>query len=410
MEERENKGCNLWFSQEKLQDIASQIIYLDNAATTYKKPEGVYQSVDMVNRCLSVNTGRGSYQLAHIAAQGLDGLREKLKKLIKAEQDTEVVFASSATLALNEIIGGIDFCENTRVYVSPFVHNGVARTLVKAQDKCGFQIIKIPVTVDNSHPEIDLEKTEYLFRREAPDYVFLSHVSNVTGYVLPVEKLTAMAKDITNGKAKVIIDGAQGLGLIPVDYHKLPFDAYVFAGHKTLYAPFGIAGFYKSRDLKLSHFLAGGTGCDSLDTSMKKKGYEPGSPNISAIAGLYEGLNFIENTGVEEILAKEHLLVEKLAEGLKEIEGITVYLPNGKEQRSGIVSFVAEGIRSDDFGSILDEDFHIAVRTGYHCAPWIHEYLGDIPYGGCVRVSVSYFTTEEEIDRFLDAVREIMEG
>lgn len=408
MEERREECCNLWFLKEDLQDMAKCMIYLDNAATTYRKPEAVYQSVDMVNRCLSVNTGRGSYQLARIAAKGLDSVREKLINLINGGQDVEVVFSASATLALNEIIGGLDFCENTKVYVSPFVHNGVARTLVNAQEQCGFQIQKLPVTVDKSHPEIDLDKTEYLFRREAPDYVFLSHVSNVTGYVLPIEKITAMAKEMTKGRAKVIIDGAQALGLIPIDYKNIPFDAYVFAGHKTLYAPFGIGGFYKKKDLKLSHFLAGGTGSDSLDTSMKQKGYEPGSPNISAIAGLYEGLNFIENTGVEEILAKEHLLVEKLVEGLKEIEGITVYRPDD-EKRSGIVSFVVEGIRSDDFGSILDEDFHIAVRTGYHCAPWIHEYLGDIPYGGCVRVSVSYFTTEEEIDRFLDAVREILE-
>lgn len=408
MEERRKECCNLWFLKEDLQDMAERMIYLDNAATTYRKPEAVYQSVDMVNRCLSVNTGRGSYQLARIAAKGLDSVREKLINLINGGQDVEVVFSASATLALNEIIGGLDFCENTKVYVSSFVHNGVARTLVKAQEQCGFQIQKLPVTVDKSHPEIDLDKTEYLFRREAPDYVFLSHVSNVTGYVLPIEKIAAIAKEMTNGRAKVIIDGAQALGLIPIDYKNIPFDAYVFAGHKTLYAPFGIGGFYKKKDLKLSHFLAGGTGSDSLDTSMKQKGYEPGSPNISAIAGLYEGLNFIENTGVEEILAKEHLLVEKLVEGLKEIEGITVYLPDD-EKRSGIVSFVVEGIRSDDFGSILDEDFHIAVRTGYHCAPWIHEYLGDIPNGGCVRVSVSYFTTEEEIDRFLDAVREILE-
>lgn len=409
MEERKNQCCKLWFPDRSLQEAADSMIYLDNAATTYRKPEAVYQSIDMVNRCLSVNAGRGSYQLARIATQGLEDLRERLKKLIKGEQDTEVVFSGSATLALNQIIGGLDLCKHTKVYVSPFVHNAVARPLVNAQEKCGFQIQKLPLTVDKSHPEIDLEKTEYLFRREIPDYVFLSHVSNVTGYVLPIEKITAMAKEISKGRTKVIIDGAQGLGLIPVDYKKVPFDGYVFAGHKTLYAPFGIAGFYKRKDLKLSHFLAGGTGSDSLDTSMKKKGYEPGSPNISAIAGLYEALNFIEETGVENILAREHHLVEKLAQGLKEIDGITGYIPDSIETRSGMVSFVAEGFRSDDFGSILDEDFHIAVRTGYHCAPWIHECLGDMDYGGCVRVSVSYFTTEEEIDRFLDAVREIME-
>ena len=400
----------LWFDMERVEKLRQELIYLDNAATTYEKPEEVYEAVNMVNRYLSVNAGRGSYELARFAVEGMDRLREKILELVQGNVYGEVVFAPSATIAMNQIIGGLHLREGDRIYVSPFEHNAVVRTLFFQQKKCGFLIEELPLDVDKL--EIDLEKSEYLFRENPPTHVFLSQVSNVTGYILPVEEIFRLTKEITKGKGIVVVDGAQSVGLIEWDYDRLPVDFLVFAGHKTLYGPFGIAGYIKTREQKLETYLAGGTGSNSLDLDMPKDiaGLEPGSPNITAVAGLYAGVKFLEEKSVREVFDYEKQRTQELISGLSKVEGVKLYLPRNLERHIGIVSFTAEPYLSNDLGMILDEDYHVAVRTGYHCVPLMHKYLNDIEYGGTVRASVSCFTTKEQVERFLDAVRECVEG
>lgn len=400
----ENTSSYLWFNPKDLEDV----IYLDNGATTFHKPQQVYDAVAQVSRCLAVNAGRGSYALAQTATEGIEVLRQELTNFIQAGTETEVVFTPSATHAFNQIIGGMTFCPQDKVYVSPFEHNAVMRTLYARQLSCGFSIEELPLDVEKM--EIDLDKCEYLFREKPPTHVFVTQVSNVTGYILPVEEILALAKETSREKALVVVDGAQALGLIEVKYRKLPFDVYVFAGHKTLYAPFGIAGFYKKTGLKLLPFLAGGTGSDSLSLEMPEGNLEPGSPNITAIAGLYGAVQFLKETGVSTLYGQEKRLTKRLVAGLRSVDGIRLYLPRNMDRHVGIVSFSLAGYRAEEVGMVLDEDYHIAVRTGYHCAPLIHKYLGDMEQGGTVRVSVSCFTTEQEIDQFVDAVREMGEG
>lgn len=405
MEKTEQRCASaLWFRPEE----SDSIIYLDNGATTFQKPSQVYEAVDTANRYLAVNAGRGSYTLAKIASEGIGLLRQELIRMIQAPAQVEVVFAPSATCALNQIIGGMTLKEKDVVYVSPFEHNAVMRTLYHKQETCGFSIQQLPLTMEKM--EIDLQKCEYLFQQKPPTCVFVTHVSNVTGYILPVERILTLAKECTEQKAKVVVDGSQALGLIPVDYRKLPFDAYVFAGHKTLYAPFGIAGFYKARGFCLEPFLCGGTGSDSLNLHMPQGNLEPGSYNIPAIAGLYAAVEFIKKTGVDALYQHEKHMTERMIQGLQGILGVRLYLPKDLSSHVGIVSFSVEGYLAQQVGMLLDEDYHIAVRTGYHCAPLIHEYLEDMHRGGTVRASVSYFTTEQEIQRFIEAVREIAEG
>lgn len=400
----QSNGSALWFLPEE----SEKIIYLDNGATTYQKPSQVYDALDTANRFLSVNAGRGSYALAKTASEGIRLLRQNLIRLIQAPAQVEVTFTPSATCALNQIIGGITLTEKDVVYVSPFEHNAVMRTLYHKQQICKFSIEQLPFSVDKM--EIDLDKCEYLFRQKPPAFVFITHVSNVTGYILPVEKILALAKVCTGGKARVVVDGSQALGLLLVDYRKLPFDAYVFAGHKTLYAPFGIAGFYKVREFNLEPYLLGGTGSDSLNLHMPQGNLEPGSYNIPAIAGLYAAVEFIKDTGVDALYRHEKHMTELMIHGLQGILGVQLYLPKDLSAHIGIVSFSLEGYLAEEVGMLLDEDYHIAVRTGYHCAPLIHEYLDDIHKGGTVRASVSYFTTEWEIEGLIEAVREIAEG
>lgn len=406
----------LWFNLEELQEKEREFIYMDNAATTFPKPKVVCDAMDQVNRCLSVNAGRGSYQLAQIATAGMDSLREELLDMVHAKEGGEVFFTSSATMACNEIIGGRALSQEDVVYVSPFLHNAVRRTLYLHEKSCGCSVNEIPI--DEKTLEIDLEKMEYTFRQNPPTYVFVSHVCNVTGYILPIAEIYEIAKKITDGEAKIIVDAAQSFGLLDIDYRLSPYDAVIVAGHKTLYGPFGIAGFIKKKDFALQPYFAGGTGSESLTLSMPKESpnsLEPGSPNIPAIAGLYAAVQFLKEQGIATICQHEKELTDLLVEGLSSIEGVTVYVPAHREQHIGIVSFnvkdwLGETYLAEDVGSLLDREYGIAVRTGYHCAPLIHKYLKNEEYNGTVRASVGWFTKKEDVERLVQAVREIVEG
>ena len=413
--EKESSLCKSdfvrWFGAEGGNQEKAQVVYMDNAATTYPKPECVYEVMDFANRCQAVNAGRGSYRLAQMAVEKIDLLRREILNFINGEEDAEVVLAPSATISFNQLVGGIMLTKRDRVYVSPFEHNAVMRTLWMHQQKCGFIIEELPLNVDSL--EIDLEKMEYQFRENPPTYVFLSHISNVTGYLLPVEDIFAKAKEVTDGQAVVVLDAAQSFGLIEIDLKKTAFDAVVFAGHKTLYGPFGVAGFVKRKSFQLVPYLAGGTGSNSLEMRMPEEtpvGLEPGSPNLPAIVGLYSSMCYLKKVTQEKVAEHERRLTEKLIEKLEAIPSVRVYKVKDKSRRMGIVSFVVEGFHSGDVGAILDEDYGIAVRTGYHCAPLIHKYLGDEVYGGTVRVSVGWFNDEEDVEKVVECVREIVEG
>ena len=228
-----------------------------------------------------------------------------------------------------------------------------------------------------------------------------------------MEEIAASAKEY---EAIVVVDGAQALGLVPISLKNSPIDFYVFAGHKTLYGPFGIGGFIYHSKYRLKHMIAGGTGSDSLNLEMPEEGtvgYEPGSPNIVAIAGLHasleERMTYLKENA-DYFLDREKEMTEYLIRQLKKIFGVTLYLPEHLENHAGIVSFNVEGYQAGEVGMILDQDYHVAVRTGYQCAPLIHKYLGSVSYLGVVRASVGRFTTKEEIDVLVDAVREIAEG
>lgn len=398
----------VWFDTEKIKEIKEQQTYLDCAATTFPKPNCVYEAMDTVNRCLCVNAGRGSYELARMAMEGIDALRQEVLQIVNATEEKQVIFTSSATMACNMILGGIALSERDRVYVSPFLHNAVMRTLWMQQKKCGCSVEILPTGVNNW--EIDLEKTAYVFQDKKPDYVFLSHVCNVTGYRLPIEEIFTLAKEATRGEAKVIIDGAQSFGLVDIDDRKYPYDAVIFAGHKTLHGPFGIAGFIKEKSFFLNPIIAGGTGSDSLNVSMPKElplALEPGSPNLPAIAGLYAALQYRKRIGIQKLYEKEKYLTKLLVEGMGQIDGVTLYVPQDRERHIGIVSFQLEGYRADEVGMILDEDYHISVRTGYHCAPLVHDIIGSKTVGGTVRASLGWFSTEEDVKKLIKAVEEI---
>ena len=381
-----------------------ETIYLDNAATTFPKSDKIYEVMDCINRTMAVNAGRGSYKVARKANELINETKNRILDLFKAPNYAKVAFTPSITIALNEILQGIKWVKGSNVYVSPYEHNAVARTINLVADKYDLNVIEIPI--DEKTMEIDINKMESLFVINKPFCVCCTHVSNVTGYILPVEEIFQSAKK--NG-AITILDSAQSAGLIDIDLRMLEADFVAFAGHKALYGPLGVGGFVQVGSVELKEVIVGGTGSNSLNLNMPEtipEKYESASPNIVAIAGLkaaLDELNDVCNSETEKELSKY------LINHLREIEAVRLLLPADENKHIAIVSFVVDGFKSNDIGMILDEDYNIAVRTGYHCAPYIHKYLGDKSSNGTVRVGLGKYNTFEQIDKLIESLQEILE-
>lgn len=379
------------------------MIYLDNAATTYPKPDAVICAMDYANRNIAVNAGRGAYHVAREASKVITDTKNKIRNLISADSSAHVIFTPSITIALNEVIHGMHWMPGDVVYASPYEHNAVARTLNAMQSSCGIRIKLLPVNQDTL--EIDIERIKYEFSQDKPRAVFCTHVSNVTGYILPIHDIFAEAKKY---HAITVLDSAQSLGLVRINVQELNADIIAFAGHKTLYGPFGIGGFVNVNNISLEPSIYGGTGSDSLNLKMpddEELEFEPSSMNIVAINGLNAALSELNQP---KLLDEEQKMTNYLIEELRKIPEIKLYLPSDLKQHVGIVSFTVSGMISEDVGTILDEDFDIAVRTGYHCAPWIHEILNDKNNLGTVRVGLGQFTSKEDIDKLVHSLFEFV--
>ena len=380
--------------------------YLDNAATTFPKPECVYDRVNTIQRTIAVNVGRGGYSAASEAMQIVDETRALLAAFVGAIGPDNVVFTSSATIAANEIIRGLEWNEYKTVYVTPFEHNAIARPLNLVLKEYGLTLHFLPFNANTQ--SIDYEELDRLFATNPPDYVFMNHISNVTGVIIPIEAIAERAKAYS---ATVIVDGSQSVGILPYNLKELCVDYLIFAGHKNLYASWGIGGFIVNTDYMLTPSLAGGTGADSLNLEMNNQypgGFEFGSPNIIAIASLNEALKWINEIGQANITEKKKYLTQKLVDGLNKC-GAILYLPVEGEGHTSVVSFNIPGYEANEVGVILSEDFDIAVRTGYHCAPFVHDLIKTKDMRGTVRVSIGYFNTEADINAVVAAVAEIME-
>ena len=378
------------------------MVYLDNAATTFPKPEEVYLAMDEANRTYAVNAGRGSYRVAQYASKVIDDTRNEILKLVHGDKGTSVVLVPSVTIALNQILHGLSFVAGDIVYVSPYEHNAVARTLNLISKRKGIVIRELPINEETL--EIDLDRVRYQFSREQPKCVCVTHVSNVTGYILPIVDLLNEAKKYD---AITILDASQSLGLLEVNVKKIKADFIAFAGHKTLYGPLGVAGFIINSGVVLDEFIVGGTGSDSLNLNMPQSipnKYEAASSNIVAIAGLYAALKWLN---VAEIYEHEKKLTDYLVKKLTNIPNIKLYLPNNQESHISIVSFNINGYKAEDLGMILDEDFDIAVRTGFHCAPFIHKYLKNEECRGTIRLGLGFFNTISEVDILENALSDL---
>lgn len=375
------------------------MVYLDNAATTYPKPECVYKALDAANRN-AFNVGRGGYKVAREASKLQLQVRNKILQLNNIK-NANVVYTSSATIALNSIIFGLELKEGDNVYISPFEHNSIIRPLEQLKKEKKINIHILPF--DKNTWEVNLEKINNMFAIYRPSVILLSQVSNVTGYMLPYNEIFEIGEKYG---AINVLDAAQGYGIVKLtDYTKCNY--IVFAGHKSLYGCFGIAGYIKIKQDKLKHTIFGGTGSDTMNTEMSNsmpEGYEAGSPNIVAICGLNESIDWLLNT---DVYSHEMELTEYLIEQLKTLRNINLFVPQEQSEIFGIVSIGVEGYSSDDVGKILNEEFDICVRTGYHCAPLIHEFIESSQYNGTVRIALGYFNTKQDIDYLIQALKSL---
>ena len=380
-----------------------EMAYFDNAATTFPKPEEVYQYMDSFYRNYGVNIGRGSYDTAITASSVMEDTRNLLLELFHA-QGKKVLFQPTATEALNLVLRGLPWHDGMVVYVTPFEHNAVTRTLNYIQKDYKLRIIEL--AVDRNTLSYQLEKIAYQFQDAQPSVVIASHASNVCGVIAPIEKIFPLAKKYS---AVTVADMSQTAGLVDVDLIAAQVDYAVFAGHKTLYGPFGASGVIAPPNVDLLPLVFGGTGVESANPLMPDilpEKYEAGSHNIQAIAGLYAALKWNKQTGISVIRERESKARDRLLEILSDYPFI--HTIKGEAATVGVVSCTFDGYSSDSIGQVLNEQ-GIACRVGLHCAPTAHRFLGMFP-AGTVRFSVGYFTTEKDFERLQAALDYIEEN
>lgn len=387
----------------KKTDRANRIhtAYFDNAATTFPKPQRVYDFMDSFYREYGGNAGRGFNRLSLTAGELVEGTRALLQGLLHCPRK-QVVFAPSATVALNMVLQGLVLSGARNVYITPFEHNAVTRTLRHFEAEGKITLRVVPVSSDMKY-----EAERFLYQAESSgiDLLVASHASNVVGLVAPVMDLCAVAKRFG---AFTVIDMAQTAGLVNLDCGSPLVDFAVFAGHKTLYGPTGISGFVMEKGIGLPPVLFGGTGVDSAGEGMPDalpQRYEPGTLNIVGIAGLHAALEWIQAETVDAIRRKEARNRSRLLEILGAFDFVKpVGIFDGNDY-TGIVSCVIDGVPGDIADAVFSER-NVAVRSGLHCAPLAHKTLGTFP-SGTVRFSAGYFTSEEDFETLRSALEEI---
>lgn len=372
--------------------------YFDNAATTYPKPEAVYDRMDKFYRESGANAGRSNYGIAQSAGQIIDETRALIMEIFHCLAK-QVIFVPTATLALNMIIQGLIKAGVRQVYISPFEHNAVTRVLHSFEKDGAIKVNQITVSEDLSY---DLQRIKYQFEENKPDMVIVSHASNAFGLIAPVEDIFRCAK--THG-AYTVADMSQTAGLVDCNVGSTDFDFAVFAGHKTLYGPTGISGFVMNPEIKLPPVIFGGTGAESSNQDMPEslpERFEIGTLNISGIAGLNAALKWLIEIGNSTISKREKENRAKLIDLLSRYDWLKIVGNKPGSKYVGIVSGLIDGISSDSAGNIFSER-DVAVRTGLHCAPLAHKFMKTFP-AGTIRFSVSYFTTEKDFEELKEAL------
>jgi len=381
-----------------------KLIYLDNAATCWPKPDSVYEFMINFYRSCGVNPGRSGFDKAIEAGNIIEDLRKRLTKFFGGDQDTpeRLCFTYNATDALNLIIQGL-LSAGDHVVTTNLEHNSVIRPINHLVRDYGVEATFIPFN-RQGFVEPDAIKKAIKSNTKA---VIVNHGSNVLGTVQPLKEIGAVCRE---AEVLFITDTSQTAGVIPIDMQAMNIDALAFTGHKAMQACTGIGGLCVRKHLEIRQTRSGGTGVKSAyPYHLEEYPYrmEFGTPNMLGIASLWAGQDFLDKRGIDNIHQQEMSLADKLVEGFKSIKGVSIYGCETLENHLSTITINVKGIEAGNVGIMLDVDHNIATRTGLHCAPLVHQQLGLVQIHGGVRFSIGVFNTKEEIDQAVTAVDKI---
>jgi len=384
--------------------MEERLIYFDNAATVWPKPEGVYKFMDEFYRTHGVNPGRSGYDLAVEAGSLLDKTRKRLTKFFGGDEDApeRLVFGYNVTDALNLAIPGL-VGQGDHVITTNLEHNSVIRPVNHMVRDHGAEATYLPFNAEGFVEPDAVRKTI----RPNTRVVIMNHGSNVIGTVQPIKEIGAICRE---HNLTFVVDTAQTAGVIPINMKDMNIDVLAFTGHKALMGSMGIGGLSVRKHVEICQFRSGGTGVRSVDPYHLAEypwRLEYGTPNMVGVASLWAGQEWLDAQGVNNVYLEEMALARKLAEGLRAIEGVKLYCCDNLDNHLSTILMNLEGVDPADVGVMLDVNHNIAVRTGLHCAPLVHRQLGtDKTYGG-VRFSVGAFNTEEDIAAAIAAIADI---
>ena len=378
-------------------------IYLDNAATSFPKPDSVHAAVDRFNRQVGVSLGRGAYRDAMDAQAVVTRCRKRAADLLGAESPDRIIFTFNGTDSLNLAIHGL-LQPGDHVVTTVMEHNSVLRPLRDLRDRQQVEVSYAPADAEGRVAVDDVRAA----MRDNTKLVAVTHASNVTGTIQPIEDIGEIARE---AGAVFLVDAAQTAGHLPIDVSQLPADLVACAGHKGLLGPLGVGLLYirPGIEARLRSIRQGGTGSKSEDDrqpeSLPDK-YESGNHNGPALFGLDAALQYLDERGIAAIQQHEEQLTGQLMDMLGKTRGIHVYGP-AANQRVGVVSVAINGFEPQILAGILDENFEVQTRAGLHCAPGAHRAIGTFDQGGTVRLSVGPFTSTTDLEVAANALQEI---
>jgi cysteine desulfurase / selenocysteine lyase len=382
------------------------MIYLDNAATSFPKPEPVYQALDHFARTSLANPGRAGHRMAVAAERMLDDCRHALNQFFHGEGTERWILTHNCTDGLNLAIKGL-IQPGDHVVTTDLEHNSVSRPL-RALEKAGAISLTRVASVEGY---LDPQAIKAALR-PGTALVAMTHAANVLGTVQPIEAIAPLVRE---AGAYFLVDAAQSAGVVPIDLQATPIDLLAFPGHKALYGPTGTGALYVGPrcDGKIRAWREGGTGGDSsseTQPALYPFFLEGGTPNVLGVAGLAAGLRWVSQRGPDSLREHEVGLLQQVVDWVEKADEWRIAGRWDPASHVGALSLIVpDSLTPQDLGSILDVSFDIAVRPGLHCAPYIHRALGTFP-DGTLRISPGPFTTEEQIESLLSALAEITAG
>lgn len=378
-------------------------IYLDNAATSYPKPEIVAKAMYdfMINN--GTSSGRGSYQKAMQSDFLVYETRKLVGDLFKFKDYKKVIFTSNVTESLNLALRGI-LEENDHVITSSIEHNAVWRCLKTLEKERNITITKVKASKEGYTNPLDVEKEI----KDNTKLIVFNHASNVLGTIQPIDEIGKIAK---KNNILFLVDAAQTAGVIDIDVNKSNIDLLAFTGHKSLLGPMGTGGLIVNCDYDIKPLKAGGTGGDSAyeyQPDYYPNKLETGTLNVSGIAGLKEAIRFINKETIQKIHKKESEVVDYAIDKLSNVKNIEIYGPKKSDDIVGVISFNLKNKRAEDVVNELDLKHNIMLRAGLHCAPNAHELIGTKEIGS-IRIGIGYFNEKHEVDTLVYALNEIQD-